>query len=435
MAKSTWWSITHGMREATDRAYKRKSKKQKNRQEVQEVWNNFDRFCIETEKEIFKGIYQIGNYRHYILKDKNKLRYISVLPFKDRCVQNAVKESFEVLVLKQMTDDMFGGLPGRGILALDKRYCVIKRMKKILMNPKLKYYIQGDISKFYDNIDKIVSIRLLERYITDYRTLSIIKQHLFKQKKLAIGDPFSHLISNLVMSQIIRKLKEIFRNKIQIVNFADDIFIAAENKNILKRVRIVMKESAINLRLHYKKLYIKPFPTGKYDSVNFCGMKYLRDTVLLCQSTKKRYIKSRHKFRSMGSYNGILQQCDSKYLRKMVEFNDNKHMGNKIRRPFAGAVKKIEQLEGIKHTVVDVIEKPSRQNHSDSYFHVQAIADGLGLIVYSTSSKKLVDYLKTHQVPMRDLIIVKDWSGFYYKGTVYTDEEEEQMIRAKYNIY
>jgi hypothetical protein len=28
----------------------------------------------------------------------------------------------------------------------------------------------------------------------------------------------------------------------------------------------------------------------------------------------------------------------------------------------------------------------------------------------------------------------RSWSGFYYDGTVYTDAEEEEMIRKQFNI-
>ena len=94
----------------------------------------------------------------------------------------------------------------------------------------------------------------------------------------------------------------------------------------------------------------------------------------------------------------------------------------------------MKQLEGIRHTIVNVAEKPSHQQHSNTYMHVQAIADELGLIVYSTSSAKIVEYLKTHHVPLRDMVIAKDWSGYYYEGTVYTDEEEEEMLRQQFGI-
>ena len=39
-----------------------------------------------------------------------------------------------------------------------------------------------------------------------------------------------------------------------------------------------------------------------------------------------------------------------------------------------------------------------------------------------------------HDLPLRDMKIVHDWSGFYYDGTVYTDAEEEEMIRKQFNI-
>lgn len=110
---------------------------------------------------------------------------------------------------------------------------------------------------------------------------------------------------------------------------------------------------------------------------------------------------------------------------------------NKIRRPFAGRPMKIETMEGISHTIVDFAQKQSRQKDSETYMHVQAIADALGLVVYSTGSQKICEYLKTktrHDLPIRDMKIVHDWSGFYYEGTVYTDAEEEEMIRKQFNI-
>ena len=58
-------------------------------------------------------------------------------------------------------------------------------------------------------------------------------------------------------------------------------------------------------------------------------------------------------------------------------------------------------------------------------------------MVYSTGSQKICEFLKTknrHDIPLRDMVIVHDWSGFYYDGTVYTDAEEEDMIRRQFGI-
>ena len=98
---------------------------------------------------------------------------------------------------------------------------------------------------------------------------------------------------------------------------------------------------------------------------------------------------------------------------------------------------KIELMEGIPHTIVDFQKRSSNQKDCDSYYHIQAIAAGLGLIVYSTGAQKICKYLdtKTHNdIPLHDLKIVHDWSGYYYDGTVYTDAEEEALIRQQYNL-
>lgn len=432
MAQSTWHGITNGIHAATDRAYKRKSSQQRARRDVREAWDNYEDFCREAQRHLLSGDYIIGEYRHFRLRDKKKERDISVLPFRDRCVQNAVKEAIEPMLMRQMTDDMLGGLPGRGVLANVERHCVVRRMQRIMANRRMTHYIQGDIRKFYDSIDNVTAIRIIEQSVKDKRTLAVIRQHLFKQKRLAIGDPFSHLIANLVMSRLVRHLKRKHGKAIAMVNFADDIFITAEGRERLEQVRKDMRRYAKQrLRLHYKPLYIRAIDEGK---VSFCGMRYDRDTVMLTQRTKKRYITRRHKRRSMGAYNGIMEKCDTRHLRRLIEQKDNKHMAEKIRRPFAGRPMRLETMVGIRHTIVDKAEKPSRQQHSQTYWHVQAIADGLGLVVYSTSSPKIAQFLATNTIPIRDMVIQKDWSGFYYEGTVYTDAEEEAMIREKFNI-
>lgn len=440
MAESTWWNITHGMAEAVDKGYKRKSRKQRQRKEVADVWRRASDFCWEMQELLGRGEYQVGPYRHFKLHDRKKVRDISVLPFVDRCVQNDVKDSIEPLILRNMTDDMLGGLPGRGVVASDGRHCVVEQMREAMNDHSLKYYLQGDISKFYDNVDKVISIRLIERQVKDRRTLDIIRQHLFNQKRLAIGDPFSHLIANMNMAMVIRKAKDKYGHRIRLINFADDFIAFAKDKKTLEALRRDMRIWAREMRLKYKPMYVQPIdakPGKPLQPIIFCGYQYGRGYVHLTQRTKKRYIKARHSERSMGSYNGLMQVADTKHLRELIERKDNRHMSEKIRRPFAGRPMKIETLEGIPHTIVDMAVKASRQKDTDSYMHIQAIADGLGLVVYSTGSAKICEYLKTkskHDLPLRDMKIVHDWSGFYYEGTVYTDAEEEEMIRKQFNI-
>ncbi len=436
MSISTWHNVINGLHTATQVSYMAKSTRQRAKREVKAIMSDVDGFCQRKQSELANGTYRIGNYRHFSLKDKKKERDISVLPYEDRCVQNDIKDAIEPLLLRQMNDDMMGGLPGCGVLASDKRHQVVARMRVLLNDRSLKYCLQGDIKKFYDHVDNIISMRLIERQVTDNRTRAVIRQHLFNQKRLAIGDPFSHLIANLNMSVIIRKAKEKYGDSIKVVNFADDFIAFSKDKETLNALRRDMQQWAKAMRLHYKTMYVRPVDG---QDIIFCGYKFGRGYVHLTQRTKKRYVKARHKERSMGSYQGIIGVADTKHLKLKVQINDNNKgtMSEKIRRPFAGRPMKMETMEGIPHTIVDFQKRSSNQKDCDSYYHIQALADGLGLIVYSTGAQKICKYLDTKSrtdIPLRDMKIVHDWSGFYYDGTVYTDAEEEEMIRKQFNI-
>ena len=440
MSISIWNNIMTGMQTAVYDSYAAKSSRQRKKREVVEVMADVNGFCQRKRHELEGDTYRVGDYRHFRLRDKKKERDISVLPYEDRCVQNDVKDAIQPLILRQMTDDMLGGLPGCGVLASDKRHQVVARMRVLLNDLSLTHYLQGDISKFYDHVDNVISMELIERQVKDKRTRAIIRQHLFNQKRLAIGDPFSHLIANLNMSVIIRKAKEKYGKHIELVNFADDFIAFSRDKKTLENLRRDMRIWARQMRLHYKPMYVRPIdakPGKKHQPIIFCGYKFGRGYVHLTQCTKKRYIKARHKERSMGSYQGIIEVADTKELKKRVQYQDNRTMSEKIRRPFAGRPMKIETMEGINHTIVDFQKRSSNQKDCDSYYHIQALADGLGLIVYSTGAQKICKYLDTKSrtdIPLRDMNIVHDWSGFYYDGTVYTDAEEEEMIRKQFNI-
>ena len=415
---STWKNITTGLHAAVYDSYTAKSSRQRAKREVLEVMADVDGFCQRKRHELEGDTYRIGDYRHFRLKDKKKERDISVLPYEDRCVQNAIKDAIEPLLLRQMNDDMMGGLPGCGVLASDKRHQVVARTRVLMNDRSLRYCLQGDIKKFYDHVDNVVSMRLIEKQVKDKRTRAVIRQHLFNQKRLAIGDPFSHLIANLNMSVIIRKAKELYGDSIKVVNFADDFIAFSKEKIILNALRKDMQQLAKAMRLHYKPMYVRPIDPQP-------GKEY-------------NYVKARHKERSMGSYQGIIGVADTKHLKLKIQINDNKGtMSEKIRRPFAGRPMKMETMEGISHTIVDFQKRNSNQKDCDSYYHIQALADGLGLIVYSTGAQKICKYLDTKSrtdIPLRDMKIVHDWSGFYYDGTVYTDAEEEEMIRKQFNI-
>lgn len=432
MAKSTFAEITHinNLYGGIYKSYQRKSQRQREKKEVRLVMDNLDEKCQQTNKSILDGTYYPGPYRHTYITERGKTRYLSVLWFIDRGVQNCMKDAIEPILENQFTSDMYAGIRGRGIMAKDRRYSTVLRMKKAFSDERFKWLYLLDIHHCYENIDNIVVMKLLEKHITDKRTLALIRKHIFNLESLAIGDPISHSICNLVISVIIRSLKEEGHAEC-VINYADNIAIFGQTKEEVVRLAKLAKRKAAQLRLKFNKSY--PQPITEENMVVYCGRKYTRRKVLLRKSTKQKYIKARHRKLAMASYNGILQSCNCKNLRYKVENCDNKKM-NKQRTPFAGKMVKIDQIVGVIHTVVKVEERISKQHSGEHYFDVQAVAKDKGLIRYTTSAKFIVATLQCEELPLRDVEICKDYRGFYYKGSVMTDAEEEELIKAEYGI-
>lgn len=103
---------------------------------------------------------------------------------------------------------------------------------------------------------------------------------------------------------------------------------------------------------------------------------------------------------------------------------------------FAGKLRKPDMLIGKRQTIIDKEEKPTKQAGSKNrtYFDVQAVVEGEGLVRYSTGADLLTRDLRKWELPARDKVIQKDWRGLFFEGSVYTLEEEEEMARRKYNI-
>lgn len=310
---------------ACDTSYEGKSQYQRQKPEVRAVMDDTVAFVRRKMGEIKGGTYTVGDYRHFPLRDRKKVRYISVLPYEDRCVQNLYKSAIEPRIVNQATDDMCAGLPGRGVTATEPRWCVVRKVQRLMRKEQSVWMWQGDISKFYDNVRNVVVMRRLERIITDKVVLRLLRQHVMKQRKLAIGDPFSHLIASLVIAPLVRKLKACGA---RLVNYADDFLVFAPTREEAYRIKRIAEEYAVTrLRLHFKPSQVRRVDAAPF---RFCGFVFHPNgKVFLVSDTKKRYVRTRHRRRSLASYNGMMLCCNSRHLRKKVEMNDNRKIYGK----------------------------------------------------------------------------------------------------------
>lgn len=311
--------------DACDTSYRGKSQRQRAKREVCQVMDDTLAFSRAKMDEIKGGTYRVGDYRHFPLKDRKKVRPISVLPYGDRCVQNLYKGGIEPVIVNQATDDMCAGLPGRGVTSSNARWCLVRKVCRMIRHESAVWMWQGDISKFYDSIRNVIVMRELERIISDKEVLSLLREHVMKQKELAIGDPFSHLIASLVIAPLVRHLKA---NGVMLVNYADDFLCVAPTKEKAHRIRQMAEQYAVtHLRLKFKPSQVRRIDAAPF---RFCGYVFHPNgKVFITSDTKRKYVRTRHKSRSLASYNGLLLCCNSRHLRKKVECSDNnrKHHG------------------------------------------------------------------------------------------------------------
>jgi len=158
-------------------------------------------------------------------------------------------------------------------------------------------------------------------------------------KGIPIGSYTSQYFGNFYLSYFDHWAKEEKRIK-YLLRYMDDIVILSDSKEYLHRLRAEIADYlASNLALKVKENW-QVFPTT-VRGIDFVGYRYFGDFTLLRTSTKRRLKKAAKRLRrkvergkaltlpnrsTVGSYNGILEWCDSTRLK---EKTINKFIGGK----------------------------------------------------------------------------------------------------------
>ncbi|MGH4052743.1 MAG: reverse transcriptase domain-containing protein [Clostridium sp.] len=134
-----------------------------------------DGFCIDDIDEIIKKLkdesYQPNPVkRRYIEKKNGKLRPLGIPSFRDKLIQEVVKNILESIYEPTFNDSSHGFRPNRSChtaLAYTKNYF-----------SGTIWWIEGDIKSFFDNIDHSILIRILGKKIIDTKFLRLIYKFL-----------------------------------------------------------------------------------------------------------------------------------------------------------------------------------------------------------------------------------------------------------------
>lgn len=280
-------------------AINRAAQNKKNRSDVKRVLLDIDGYALILQNMLMNKSYKPTPYKvKTVTGASNKKSREVCCPafFPDLCLQWALIQILNPVIMKGMYEYNCGCIPGRGNLYAKKT--VEKWVKNDFKNTK--YCLTMDIDKFYPSINIGILKNTFRRHIKDSNMLWLIDTVLdVEDKGLPMGFYTSTWFANFLLQDLDHKIKEEFGAKYYIRN-VDDLEIFGPNKKKLHKIRIAISEylKSIGLKLNDNWQVFKYGAKAKYRHkegyrisrvLDFCGYRYYRSYTLVRKRIMRRF--------------------------------------------------------------------------------------------------------------------------------------------------
>jgi len=270
-----------------------KSRKGKGyRREIIEFNLKQEEYIMWLYEQLKSGTYKHGGYTEFYVTEP-KLRKIEKSRYIDRIVHRWLVDNFLAPTFVPMfITTSYACLKDRGM----HKACIyvqdtMKHCKRIWN----EYYIlKMDIAKYFDNIDKSILFKIINRKIKDRKLLWLIKEILYAQpreKGLEIGNYTSQMFANIYLNEVDQYIKHELKIKYYCRYLDDSIVIVQtkqETKEALARIQEFLHNN-LKLELNQKTQIFK-----SKQGVNFCGYK-INEYRLKLRDKGKRKLKKENK--------------------------------------------------------------------------------------------------------------------------------------------
>ena len=275
---------------------------------------NKEENIVMLQEMLLTKSYKTSEYTIFKIYEP-KERDIYRLPYyPDRIVHWAVMNIMEPIFVASYTADTYSCIKGKGIHGAHK--AITKALKD---KANTQYCLKLDIKKFYPNIDHDILKALLRRKIKDNDLLQLLDNIIESAPGLPIGNYLSQYLANFYLAGFDHWLKEQKKVKYYF-RYADDIVILSGNKEYLHQIlNDIRQYLGEQLKLTLKSNY-QVFPVSA-RGIDFVGYVFYHTHVLVRKSIKKKFarmLKRRKNQKSIASYNGWLNHCNSKNLKRKL---------------------------------------------------------------------------------------------------------------------
>ncbi len=187
--------------------------------------------------------YKHGGYTQFYVTEP-KLRKIEKSRYIDRIVHRWVVDNFlEPAFVPQFIPSSYACIKNRGMHK--SSIYVQEKMKHCKIIWEEYYILKMDIAKYFDNINKNILLKILERKIKDKDLIWLIKEIFFAQKRekgLEIGNYTSQMFANIYLNEIDQYIKHKLKVKYYCRYLDDSVLMVKtkeEAKEILEKIKIL----------------------------------------------------------------------------------------------------------------------------------------------------------------------------------------------------